>query len=104
VVSDPDSPYIGPAFAVIDGLLASRLSHDSVTDWSYGIARLAALERIEGLLTTYAAPGSRFFYQTLMGPGEGVIMANTRISHGRTAYTNGVPPREMLRGLYLHRL
>lgn len=95
----------GPAFAVADGRLISRYSitgtdtydHDAVTD-------PAALDRALEFLRQAARPGSPYYTELTLAAGQGLLLANDQISHGRAAYHDDPDcPRLMLRALFTRR-
>lgn len=92
-------------FKIIGGELVTRFSIDNTSDWEYGMKNILHLERAYEYLVSLAADDSPFFLRFTLKDGQGIILANDKLSHGRTAYTNGsCNQRKMLRGLFLKRL
>ncbi len=95
----------GPSFAVADGRLISRYSvtdtdtydHDAVTD-------PAALDRALMFLHQAAQPGFPYYAELTLTAGQGLLLANDLISHGRAAYEDDpARPRLILRALFTRR-
>lgn len=93
----------GPAFAVEDGQLVCAYS---VTETDSLVAAqgvdLIDLRRGAEFLRSVAQPGSPYFTQLPLAEGHAIILANARISHGRTPYRNTEDRQRCLyRSLYL---
>jgi hypothetical protein len=93
---------VGPAFAVAEERLISRYS---VTDTdSYDPAAVtdpAALQRALEFLQQAAQPPSPHYTEFTLTAGQGLLLANDLISHGRAAYHDDpAHPRMMLRALF----
>ncbi|MEV0623676.1 TauD/TfdA family dioxygenase [Nonomuraea sp. NPDC050404] len=101
VNGSPDVSW-GPAFAVVDGTLVTRYSRDGNDLWDPEHGHEGALGRALATLAELAEPGSPYALRFTLQAGQGLLMANSRICHGRTPYRD-VPdrPRAMLRGLFL---
>lgn len=89
----------GPVFAYKAGALVTRYS---VTDRDlWNVNEVEYLLDAKNALATLARPGSPYFRQLLLEAGQGVILANEKVSHGRTGFSNSTDHvRRMLRGLY----
>lgn len=78
--------YTAPAFAIRDGQILTRFTLDHSADWSVGANHdrriLSAVQRLNGL----AAPGGGYSTEVLLHPGQVMLIANSRVCHGRTAY------------------
>ncbi len=91
----------GPVFALREGELSSRFSLDNTCDWSAGLASVVHLSKGFTELCRMAAIDSPFYIELKLSPGQGIIFANDRVSHGRTVYTDTPGrPRELLRALF----
>lgn len=94
--------YTGPAFTLRHGELLTRYSIDNTSRWEIGFTKVKHLKRAYQYLGDLATSGSPFYIQKKLDTRQGIIMANDKISHGRTAYVDSsVNPRRMLRGLFL---
>lgn len=93
----------GPAFTVLDGKLVCAYSvtkTDSLIA-THGVDALA-LRRGAQFLRQSALPGSPYFTQLKLEPGQAIILSNTRICHGRTPFKdNSSQQRCLYRGLFL---
>ncbi len=87
---DGDEQTAGPAFAVRDGLLVTRYSVDAPSRWEApeGVDR-PALARAVAFLERASRPGSRYYLEFRLDAGQGMVLANDRLAHGRTAYDDG---------------
>ncbi|MFB8236282.1 TauD/TfdA family dioxygenase [Kitasatospora purpeofusca] len=78
----------------------------TVTDSYHPTApgRRAHLERALAHLADAAQPGSPYYCAFTLAAGQALVLANDRLSHGRTAFTDDADaPRLLLRGLYTAR-
>ncbi|MGH3379429.1 MAG: TauD/TfdA family dioxygenase [Actinoallomurus sp.] len=92
---------MGPAFAVIDGQLLTRYSRDGNDTWNPAPGQDQPMRRALVAMEAMSAPGSPYTAELTLTAGQGLIFANARICHGRTAYTDDpAQPRTMLRGLF----
>jgi hypothetical protein len=93
----------GPAFGVQEGRLVCNYSVSATDRWVVGAGVDARdLRRGASFLRYAASAGSPYFLQFRLEAGDAILLANTRISHGRTAYTDTDNQRRRLyRGLYL---
>lgn len=95
----------GPAFAVCDGLLVTRYSVDAPSRWEAvdGIDE-QALERAVAFMEQVSKPHSAYYLEFRLDAGQGLVLANDRITHGRTAYRDGEQARRcMYRALFCER-
>jgi hypothetical protein len=100
-VGRSEAARIGPAFEMQPDGLKSRFSLDHTSDWDYGIQRVANLDRAYDWMKSQAEVGTPYFLQFQLEAGQGIVMANDRIAHGRLAFTDDLRcPRKMVRGLY----
>jgi hypothetical protein len=91
----------GPAFAVLDGRLLTRYSRDGNDTWTPAPGQQAALDRALEAMDAMAQPGSPYTTELTLSAGQGLVFANSRLCHGRTAYQDDpAAPRRMLRGLF----
>ena len=96
--------HIGPAFRIFEGEVQSRLTLDNTADWNYGFERVPHLERAVSFIQDLAQPSSPYFRRFQLHNGQGILMANDKILHGRTAFQNShTVRRKLLRGLYGNR-
>lgn len=99
-----EAEQIGPAFAFEMNELITRFSIDNTSDWEYGFSRVENLKRAYTYLTNLAKSGEKYFLQFQLKKGQGIIMANDKIAHGRTSFTNDEQKvRVMTRGVYCNR-
>lgn len=93
--------YIGPAFAIQENKLISRFSLDNTCDWNHGFEKLPGLEKAFTLLTEQVNDQSPYFITCKLKPGQGMLIANNKISHGRKSFKDSKEcRREMIRGLF----
>ncbi|MBA0051193.1 taurine catabolism dioxygenase TauD [Streptomyces sp. AJS327] len=93
----------GPAVSVRDGALVCRYSVTATDFWAAppGVDE-DALRRGIDFLAGAARPGSPHFALLGLAAGEAIVLDNTRVAHGRTAYLDsGLRRRCLYRGLYL---
>ncbi|WP_162795804.1 TauD/TfdA family dioxygenase [Nonomuraea lactucae] len=99
-VNDCDERSAGPAFGMVAGHLLTRYARTNVDRWCPRDGDMDTLRRGLDALDALALPGSPFHLRFRLSSAQGLIMANARICHGRTPYTEGPQPRLMLRGLF----
>lgn len=101
-----DESLLGPAFALQHGRLVSRYSVTHTESWEFPVGTdVPALRRALARMDELSAPGSDLRAELRLAPGQGLIMANDQIAHGRTAYRDAPGHvRTMVRGLFLGRL
>lgn len=92
----------GPVFEYIDGEICTRYSVTHRDEWNEaGIKHLREARRALALM---AAPGSRYYIQLRLGVRQGILIANDRVSHGRTEFADSEKQtRKMLRSLFVNR-
>lgn len=95
----------GPAFDVIDGRLLSRYSVTATDRFDPdAVDDPHALARAVAFFDAAAAPGSPYRHEIRLQAGQGLLLANDRLSHGRAAYHDDpTTPRVMLRALFTRR-
>jgi hypothetical protein len=95
----------GPAFAIADGRVISRYSITSTDAYHPGaVTDPAALGRALAFLQDAARPGSGFYTEITLTAGQGLLLANDMISHGRTPYHDDpAAPRLLYRALFTTR-
>lgn len=104
----PDSrgqAAVGPAFAIADGRILSRYSVTGTDRYDpAAVACPAALERALAFLRDTARPRSGYYTEFTLAAGQGLLLANDTISHGRTSYAD-LPdaPRLLYRALFTAR-
>lgn len=96
---------VEPAFKILpNGEIISRFTVDTSSDWEYGFERVPHLEKAFGFMTALIPRGSGFSTILKLNAKQGILFANDKIAHGRTAFTDDENnPRKMIRGLYLER-
>lgn len=94
---------VDAAFACRGRRVISRYSDTSTERWELSSATdPSALERAVAYLRRRAVPGDPLYAQFEMEPGEGVILLNDEVAHGRTPYVDDPgSPRLLLRALFL---
>lgn len=98
---DRENPYVGPVFSFVDGGLVTRYSVDDVSSWENGFKNIKYLKNAYDFFKSLAYERSPFYKELLLERGEMLIMANSRISHGRTGYVDGGnSQRKMYRALF----
>jgi Taurine catabolism dioxygenase TauD, TfdA family len=92
---------IGPAFKISNNTIISRFSMDNTCDWEYGFNNVNNLRECFELLTRFMKIGSPYYIRVKLLKNQGILMANHKISHGRTSYFDTFNfQRKMIRGLY----
>jgi hypothetical protein len=93
----------GPVFALWDdGEVISRYSATPRDEWA--VDRIAGLREARRAMEERARPGSPFYAEVALAAGDGILIANDRLAHGRTAFVDRADaPRRMLRALFLDR-
>ncbi|WP_203289392.1 TauD/TfdA family dioxygenase [Metabacillus sp. cB07] len=90
----------GPTFKFTDNTIISRFSLDNTCDWEYGFNKVKNLKECFDQLLSFIKPGPYYISVKLL-ENQGLIIANHKISHGRTSYFDTADsPRKMIRGLY----
>lgn len=86
-------------------LLMSQNSITATDSWRPEAADdPAALARALDFFAAAARPGSLHYLEFVLRAGQGLLLANDRISHGRLAYRDdGTSHRVLLRGLFSRR-
>lgn len=95
---------IGPAFSLNNGEIISRFSLDNTCDWEAGYQIHPRLrEAVEYLQNLYKSP--RFTVRFSLQKGQLLVLANDKVSHGRTVYAdlNTTNKRQMVRALFRRR-
>jgi len=94
--------YTGPVFMFREGELFSRFSLDKTSCWKDGLNSVESLDRAYSFLTKMTKKSSPFFCEMKLEAGQGIIIANDKISHGRKSYIQSqIHARTMLRGIFL---
>ena len=94
---------IGPAFTVQQGQLVCGYSVSDTDSWAVptGVAEDDVRRGVE-FLRDASRPGSPYYLELRLEPGHTILLDNTRISHGRTAYRDSPSQRRCLyRSLHL---
>jgi len=89
----------GPVFTYKEGALVTRYSVTDRDRWNVDeVGRLTDAKSAMGGLAQLNTP---YYHQVSLGTGQGVILANNRVSHGRTGFSNSPNQiRQMLRVLF----
>ena len=92
----------GPVYGYRDGELVTRYSVTDRDHWNDDeVARLADAKNALADLAKWNTP---YFHQITLGRGQGIILANDKVSHGRTGFSNSPhQTRRMLRVLFRHK-
>ena len=94
--------HVGPVFAFQNGEVLSRYSATARDEWAFD--SVPRLKEAFGALEALARPGSGFYTELPLDTGQGILIANDRVAHGRTSFRDRPDvPRRMLRALYLGR-
>ncbi|PZF99393.1 TauD/TfdA family dioxygenase [Micromonospora endophytica] len=100
-VNGSDDSTAGPGFAVIDQRLMTRYSRTHTDRWLPASTDPDAVDRALTALDDLAKPGSPYRLEFTMTAGQGIVLANSRVCHGRAPYTDDPDqPRELLRALF----
>ncbi|MCM3491576.1 TauD/TfdA family dioxygenase [Alkalihalophilus marmarensis] len=92
---------IGPAFKIENNKLISRFSMDNTCDWEYGFNQILNLRECFNQLNRFINLDSPYYTRIRLQRNQGLIMANHKISHGRTFYSETPDSqRKMIRGLF----
>lgn len=95
-VNQCDDSCAGPAFGVADGQLLTRYARTNTDRWQSTSGDSTAIDRALAVLDELATPGSPYYLRLQMTAGQGLVMANSRICHGRTPYTDDPNQRRLL--------
>jgi TfdA family taurine catabolism dioxygenase TauD len=89
----------GPVFMLRNGEVLSRYSTTPRDQWAF--------DEVSGLREAYAALEELvrppYLTQIRLAAGQGLLLANDKVAHGRTAFEDGDEPRRMLRALFRRR-
>jgi hypothetical protein len=95
--------HLGPAFAERDGEIISRYSVTATDSWEARDCDPTVLARGVQALEEMAEH-TGLFTEVKLRAGEGLMLANDHVSHGRRPYVDGEGrTRRLVRGLYLRR-
>jgi hypothetical protein len=95
-----DQPSTTSVFRFYEGGLDSRFSIDNTSYWENGFQSVPNLKMSFDAMIEYSLTQG-FYLEFTLKKNHALMMANTKISHGRRRYVNGKHPRLMYRGLYL---
>lgn len=91
----------GPVFDLVAGRIVSRLSFDNTSSWNVdSVPHLAEAKRA---ILELAVHGSPAYVEFLLAPRQILVLANSKISHGRTAYSDDDQNRRLMLRLLLRR-
>jgi alpha-ketoglutarate-dependent taurine dioxygenase len=92
----------GPVFAWEHGEILSRYSVTENDEWCF--ADVPNLQDAHRYLDTLSRAPSPYLVRVKLQAGQGILLANDRVSHGRTAFVDSGPQtRHMLRALFTAR-
>lgn len=92
----------GPVFAYKDGELLTRYSVTDRDHWN--IDEVECLLDAKNAMAGFAQIGSPYYHQIRLDIGQGIILANNKVAHGRTGFSNSTDQaRRMLRVLFAFR-
>ena len=96
---------VEPAFRILpDGEIISRFTVDTSAQWEEGFERVPFLREAYGFMVALMYRGSGYSTILKLEANQGILFANDKIAHGRTAFVDSEEtPRKMVRGLYLNR-
>ncbi|MBF6102294.1 TauD/TfdA family dioxygenase [Nocardia cyriacigeorgica] len=94
----PQQRHTGPAFAELKARVRTRWADDGNQIWHLDNAPARA--RAVALLRELAQPGSPFRLDLPVKSRTGLLLANSRVAHGRTAFRAAPGERILVRGLY----
>lgn len=100
---DPAAPpATGPAFGLRKQYLLTRYSRTPGDRYYAPLGADCDLTRALAHLSALARRDSSYYFETTLSPGQILIFANSRLSHGRTAYRTGPAghSRTFLRALF----
>jgi hypothetical protein len=101
-VNGSQETAVGPVFALRNGEILSRYSVTPRDQWNTDEIRW--LREAYDALWNLAQPGSRYYSEIRLGAGQGILIANDKLSHGRTAFQDDPGAgRQMLRALFTRR-
>lgn len=93
----------GPVFAYQDGEWLTRYSVTIRDGWN--INEVEHLLEAKNALAGFAQSGSPFYHQIRLDAGQGIILANNKVAHGRAGFSDSTgAARRMLRVLFARRL
>jgi len=92
---------VGPVFALVGEHVYTRYSRTPRDEFAFD--RVERLREACLALAERAHPSTPFYAQLGLSAGEGIFLANARLSHGRTAIHDLDSPRRLLRGLFRER-
>jgi hypothetical protein len=94
--------HVGPVVAIEDGDVMTRYSTTARDEYAF--------EDVPGLraaceeLAWLARPSGPYYREERIAAGQGILLANDKLCHGRKAYRSGPSrPRHMLRALFAGR-
>lgn len=89
----------GPVYAYRDGEVVTRYSVTDRDRWNDD--EVAGLADARNALAGLAQWETPYFHHITLGRGQGIILANDKVSHGRTGFSNSThQTRRMLRVLF----
>jgi hypothetical protein len=92
----------GPVFAYKAGELLTRYSVSDRDRWN--VDEVECLLDAKNAMADLAHSGSPYYHQHHLDVGQGIILANNKVSHGRTGFSNSADHvRRMLRVLFARR-
>ncbi|WP_216916143.1 TauD/TfdA family dioxygenase [Nocardia noduli] len=96
----PQQSTTGPAFADLEVGLRTRWADDGNEIWTFNGESGQLRELAVARMREYSRPGSPFRTDLEISSRTGLLLCNTRVAHGRTAFHAEPGERILLRGLY----
>jgi hypothetical protein len=97
-----DARSLGPVFAERDDEILNRYSVSQRDFWMF--TEVQNLRHARTCLAELAKPHSPLVAQFRVAAGQGILIANDKVSHGRTSFTDDpMMPRLFLRALFNNR-
>ncbi|WOD37772.1 TauD/TfdA family dioxygenase [Nodosilinea sp. E11] len=91
----------GPAFLLRNNDLFTRYSIDVTSSWNYDFKDCSHFKRACEYLKEKTKSGSSFLFEKRLLSGQGIIIANDKVSHGRKIYVDSSgQTRTFLRSIY----
>jgi alpha-ketoglutarate-dependent taurine dioxygenase len=95
-----DQPSISSVFRFYEGEIDNRFSIDNTSYWENGFQSVPNLKTAFDAMIEYSS-NKGFYLEFALKKNQILMIANTKLSHGRRGYIDGKHPRLMYRGLYL---
>ncbi|MFD2868182.1 TauD/TfdA family dioxygenase [Kurthia populi] len=90
--------YVGPVFKMTNEKLISRFSKDNTSCWKESFVKDDSIKKAYDLINKLILDESTYSIKFKLEKNQGIIIANDRVAHGRTAFYDN--KRKLYRGLY----